>query len=144
MWSAKSEIERSAEDQNICIEIIDEQNTRALYNRIMEIYSCGLVRAFLWDSLDSYVYLHDSQGWQIVGEYVSDKSCILFCEPEECRNGYRVSNAKDLISIIGDCFAFDFYVTDDNYDYLLCFNHHDTLIACGSAKKWLAEKAESQ
>lgn len=30
-----------------------------------------------------------------------------------------------------------FYLTNASTDYLLCFNHHDYLIACGAAREWV-------
>ncbi len=33
--------------------------------------------------------------------------------------------------------AEEFYLTNTLTDYLLCFNHHDYLIACGRAREWL-------
>lgn len=34
-------------------------------------------------------------------------------------------------------FNVEFYVTNKNNEYLLCFNHHDVLIACGDATEWI-------
>ena len=34
----------------------------------------------------------------------------------------------------------EFYITDDEISYLLCFSHHDILYAAGAAKGWLEMK----
>lgn len=37
-------------------------------------------------------------------------------------------------------FNVEFYVTNKNNEYLLCFNHHDVLIACGDATEWIKNR----
>ena len=34
-------------------------------------------------------------------------------------------------SIIGECFGFEYYIIDKNKKWLLCENHHDTMIGVG-------------
>ena len=48
-----------------------------------------------------------------------------------------------MVAILGETSLFEFYVTDKNASYLLAFNHHDYLIACGEAKNWLKTKIDS-
>jgi len=46
---------------------------------------------------------------------------------------YPVYDVKpDIIGqIIGECFAFEYYIIDKNKEWLLCENHHNTLIGIG-------------
>ncbi|WP_346768745.1 DUF6756 family protein [Paenibacillus sp. HB172176] len=37
-------------------------------------------------------------------------------------------------------FNVEFYITNKRCDYLLCFNHHDYLIACGEAINWIKDR----
>lgn len=34
-------------------------------------------------------------------------------------------------------FGFEFYITNFETEYVICFNHHDCLLGCGTAKKWV-------
>ena len=36
----------------------------------------------------------------------------------------------------------EFYITNKKTTYLLAFNHHDYLIACGDSEKWLKSKVD--
>ena len=38
----------------------------------------------------------------------------------------------------------EFYITNETYEYLLCFNHHDVLFATGTAEAWLSSYAKQK
>lgn len=46
---------------------------------------------------------------------------------------------NNVVKILSEMFNVEFYVTNKNNDYLLSFNHHDILSACGNAKEWLKQ-----
>ena len=39
--------------------------------------------------------------------------------------------------MLEETYGYEFYVTDEECTYLICFNHHDILYTCGRAIKWL-------
>ncbi|MEO6457793.1 MAG: hypothetical protein ABIO92_05915 [Chloroflexia bacterium] len=41
--------------------------------------------------------------------------------------------------VLGECFNFEFYVTNPEVEYILCHNHHDFLVATGTATSWLLQ-----
>ena len=51
---------------------------------------------------------------------------------------FKIKNGNDLYYLLSETSGFEFYITDFNYSYLICFNHHDILYGCGRAKEWIA------
>ena len=52
---------------------------------------------------------------------------------------FLIPNGTELYKILEDSFGFEFYITNQNHSYILCFNHHDILYGAGEAKKWVSE-----
>ncbi len=92
---------------------------------------------WLWEKLNEYISISDSYGWSYIKDYVLDNDCIMFFNQDEEKKMFKISNGKDLQFILSETNAYEFYITDLNCTYLLCFNHHDVLIGCGEAIKWM-------
>jgi len=46
-------------------------------------------------------------------------------------------SGEALTTWLANSHAFEFYMTDMDAGYLICFNHHDVLVCRGSARAWL-------
>ncbi len=92
---------------------------------------------WLWEKLRTYESLSDSNGWSYIKDYVLDNCCIMFFNRDEESKMFEIANGKDLQYILSETSGFEFYITDKNCSYLLCFNHHDTLFGCGNAVEWI-------
>lgn len=92
----------------------------------------------LWERLNSYESLADNNGWMYIQEFVQDDSCIMFFNQDDEKKMFRISNGKDLHYILSETCGYEFSITDIKCSYLLCFTHHDVLMACGNAKIWLS------
>lgn len=64
---------------------------------------------------------------------------IMFFNKSDDKNAFLIPNGMELYKILEDSFGFEFYITNQNHSYLLCFNHHDILYGSGEAKKWVSE-----
>lgn len=64
---------------------------------------------------------------------------IMFFNKSDDKNAFLIPNGTELYKILEDSFGFEFYITNQNHSYLLCFNHHDILYGSGEAKKWVSE-----
>ena len=64
---------------------------------------------------------------------------IMFFNKSDDKNAFLIPNGTELYKILEDSFGFEFYITNQNHSYLLCFNHHDILYGSGEAKKWISE-----
>ena len=93
----------------------------------------------LWESIGEHVSRKRANGWSDIGDYVGASPCLLVTE-KDGQDVYRVPSGSDLTRLLSECPGFEFYVTNDNYNYLLCHNHHDYLIGTGASAEWVAKK----
>jgi hypothetical protein len=92
----------------------------------------------LWETFAERVSKRSADGWKWCGDFVSDQDVTLFFNPVDEKSAFVMVGGRALVSVIGELYGEEFYLTNASTDYLLCFNHHDYLIACGTAREWLA------
>lgn len=109
-----------------------------LYTHIIKHY-CIKDTPFIWESFKDYTYYQNSNAWALIYDYIKDNECIIFFNKSDDRNGFLISNGAELQKILEESFGFEFYITDRNLSYLICFNHHDILYGLGKAKDWVKE-----
>ena len=57
---------------------------------------------------------------------------------------YYFEDGNSIVDMYNETWqSIEFYVTDEKFSFLLSYNHHDYLIACGDAKKWLIDFGRS-
>jgi hypothetical protein len=115
--------------------------TGEVFLRLRQKYGDSGSNLPLWETLREHVSRKRANGWQDVGEYVGDSPCLLVTE-KDGRDAYRIPSGSDLTELLSECPGFEFYVTNDDYDYLLCHNHHDYLIGTGKSAAWVATKQD--
>jgi hypothetical protein len=92
----------------------------------------------LWEGIIDSVSVIDLKGWQTIRSFVSKKETILFLDPNQERFAIRVKDGSDIVDILNECEYMVFYLTNPDFDFLLCFNDHDYLIAKGEiAETWI-------
>lgn len=97
---------------------------------------------WLWETAGGGASVRDADGWRWIGEFVGPRSCILLFNPGEEAEMFHVPSGRALHDLLANTFGFEFYVTDAEDTYLLCFNHHDVLVGWGSAAEWIAERRQ--
>jgi hypothetical protein len=55
---------------------------------------------------------------------------------------FALARRRDAVAVLAESTGFEFYLTDIDATFLLCFNHHDFLIAAGDARPWLLTCAQ--
>jgi hypothetical protein len=114
---------------------------KSLISQIITSYSTNKSYCYpLWEHLENKISLLDPQGWKTIGNFQSSEEKIMFIEPDRLSSSsviFQFNNSKDLINLIGNCFNFVFYITDKTGSFLICFNDHDYLIGCGTARDWI-------
>lgn len=91
----------------------------------------------LWENLLCYEILNDKNGWNYIKNFVGTNLCVMFFNYNEDKSSITINDGIDLDSILSETYRFEFYITNYEADYIICFNHHDCLIGCGTAKKWI-------
>jgi hypothetical protein len=93
-----------------------------------------------WERLIDSVGYQEPNGWRWIGEYVTERAAILAFPSRIETAGVVFANGAELPAIVERCSGVELYVTDEAYEFLLCFNHHEFIIAAGAAKLWLEER----
>lgn len=74
-------------------------------------------------------------GWELIPTYVGTTACLMFLDG--ANTVWKFRKGSDLLRVLKECPAFEFYVCDQEASYLLCSNHHDFVIGWGAATRWV-------
>ena len=132
------EINKIIKDFHLKSSLLPAEKMNYLYSNIIKHY-CIKNTSFIWESFKDYAYYQNSNAWSLIKDYVKENKCIMFFNKSDDRNGFLISNGFELQKIIEESFGFEFYITDENLSYLICFNHHDILYGLGKAIDWVKE-----
>jgi hypothetical protein len=137
MGIISDEISQAIKEYNIPSAYLSIEEYNYFFTEICNKYADSNFNYPLWDQLISRGSLRDDNGWKYISDFVKDTQAILLLEEETESFGVVLKNGFGLKQLLENTFHFVFYVTNYNFDYLICFNDHDYLIACGSAENWL-------
>jgi hypothetical protein len=115
--------------------LLEEKRAQAIRSRVIDSFASHRAGP-LWENLLSAVAVQDADGWRIIDNYLLGASFLIFFDEAEDKSMIEVSAGASLTGILGECPGFEFYITDPETTYLLCFNHHDFLIGAGRAAQW--------
>lgn len=122
----------------IAAEELSDEDGKKIKNNIALKYTHWQPGPFLWDRLKDAAIREDCAGWEKICDFVGANKCLIFFDDIEDKSVLVINNGKNLHRLLDEMYGFEFYVTDFETAYLLCFNHHDCLLACGAAKNWLS------
>lgn len=142
MWNIKNEIIQAAKKLNIKILEISKIKTEITINKIINKYADGKKNNFIWENFKKEFSVKNKNAWKWIEEISYDQEIIMFFNPSDESVAFRFCNEKDVTAILKETFGFEFYLTNKTMDYVICFNHHDVLITCGKAMKWLKKYIE--
>lgn len=123
---------------------LDVNRSNEIWDSIDNKYAGGSKKAFLWDGFAcDYICSSHENSWKWIGNFVGDsRTVLMFLEYQKVR-AFLFEKGIDIVEVIGETrSSLDIYITNEIYDYLLSYSHHDVLCACGTAKKWLQDYEE--
>lgn len=132
-----AEIKKVTLINDIVVEELSDEQIKKVKSNITQKYIHSQPKPFLWDRLKEAAMIADSDGWQKLCDFVGNSKCLMFFDDIEDKSVLVISSGKSLSKLLDEMFGFEFYITNFETDYLLCFNHHDCLLGCGTAKKWI-------
>ncbi|SEQ06105.1 hypothetical protein SAMN02910289_01150 [Lachnospiraceae bacterium RM5] len=139
MSMIEEEIKDFIVNNSIEIEEVNNDTCLNIRKAVNELYGDENKKGlWLWEKLKCFDTIIDKDGWSYINEFVSDNACIVFFNEFDEKKMFKIKNGNDLYYLLSETSGFEFYITDFNYSYLICFNHHDILYGCGRAKKWIA------
>lgn len=88
-----------------------------------------------WNDANAPDGMQRGDGWELIPQFVGSSACLMFIAG--ARTIWRLNNGSDLLEVLNECSPLEFYVCDDDARYLLCSNHHDSLIGWGETLDWV-------
>jgi hypothetical protein len=135
------EILAAEREHALGVQLLPAEERDGLSERINARYG-GEVRR-TWAFARGCASVQDADGWRWIREFIGARSCILLFDLGEEAEMFHVPSGGALEALLGNTFGFEFYATDANASYLICFNHHDFLVCCGDAEAWLRGRLQS-
>lgn len=130
------EINRAIKSNNLKSHIISLNDIDKLRESLAKQY-CDVDTTFGWEHFKQCFCYQNPSAWSVIKNYVKENNCILFFNECDDKNAFLITNGDELQKILEDSFGFEFYLTDRDQSYVICFNHHDVLYGCGAAEKWV-------
>jgi hypothetical protein len=90
-----------------------------------------------WEHLNNSLSVRHDFAWLWFEEMLKGKEVLFFFENDRDKAMFCFEDAGQLTEVLENCYGFVFYISNWNADFLLAYNDHDYLIACGEAKEWL-------
>ncbi|KAB2865053.1 MAG: hypothetical protein F9K46_04120 [Anaerolineae bacterium] len=139
-WPLHNQFQAAIQVTGILVEELSPDESRALRKRVSVIYSKETTSLFLWEYFSDCALITNVDAWRWISEYIGNKSCLLFFFEHLAPPVFQLNNGFDAVALVGELPMDEFYVTNTETSYLLCFSHHDILYALGDAKTWLERK----
>lgn len=121
---------------------LDAESARALAGEVGRKFAspagCG---AFMWERFAPSYSVRDPDGWKWIGALVDRKPLTLLFMEDEQWQAVELPGGVELTTCLRECPGFEFFVVDQSLDFVLCFNHHDHVVAAGTAVPLLRGRA---
>ena len=138
MFKISNHINNELKGSKIIIKKIESKDRKEILDLILKKYiDINKKGVWLWEKFVHYEAVNDDMGWSYIKDFVKDNECIMFFNQEQEQEMFLIQSGEDLNYILSVTFGFEFYITNKQCSYLLCFNHHNILYGCGIAEKWM-------
>jgi hypothetical protein len=118
-------------------EVLDSAEREVLMVRVQERLGVDVTVHAPWDNSFAPDGKIRPDGWELIPMYVGATSCLMFLDCAKVV--WKFKSGSDLLRVLKESPALEFYVCDEKASYLLCSNHHDFVIGWGAAQLWVDE-----
>ena len=119
------------------IRLLPAEENRLLYGALVERFVSGGDRKWWWEAFKeeaaSQVF-DDGMGFKRIPELVPDaKQKLWFVVEEDQMEFYPIYETTTEVAsaVIGECYGFEYYLAPKDQRWLICENHHNTIIGIG-------------
>ena len=138
MFKISNHICNELKDSKIIIRKLQLSQRREILDSVFKKYINISERGVcLWEKFIQYEALSDGMAWSYIRYFVKDNECIMFFNQTEEEEMILIQSGEDLNYILSETYGFEFYITDKQCSYLLCFSDHAILYGYGTAKEWI-------
>lgn len=139
MGSVKDEIRTALESLNIssvCFRELPDSEGEEVYRRALRHFVPEGKPRWWWEHFKSGISVDfpSGDGWRHIPEFVPN-ACehVLFIVEDDSLPFYPVYDATPfaITEVIGECYGFEYYLVERNFQWLLCENHHNRMIGLG-------------
>lgn len=138
MFKISEHIYNELKDSDIVIEKIEFNKKKEILDMIFDKYiNCNIKSTMLWEKFIHSEAINDDMAWSYIKDFINDNECIMFFNQDEEKEMFLIRSGWDLNFLLSETYGFEFYITNMDCLYLLCFSHHDILYGCGIAEEWI-------
>ena len=119
------------------IRLLPAKEGLAAFQAIETHFVASPHRRWWWEDFreaSTHLHFHDGEGWKHLSDIVpSADEQVWFVAEDSTLPFYPVYEARVSIiqQVIGQCYAFEYYLTPKNFAWLLGENHSDVVFAVG-------------
>lgn len=137
----RDEIYEVAHKLNVNMSELSEDAQRSLREKLVTKFSDSECY-YMWKCLKERESIQIEEPWTWLKEFTATIPTVLLFDRSEDNMALVFKTGIDAVSVLEECFRMEFYLTDMQATFLLCCNHHNYLIASGTALNWLRKKIE--
>lgn len=115
-----------------------------LLEDVRQKFSTGIKSAYFWETIKDKSSVQNKEAWSWIGDFIKEKPAIMLFADSKNDAGVEFEKGGCIVKTLWECTGFEFYLTNRETDYLICFNHHDFLIGVGEAQDWVKEQKSKQ
>lgn len=143
MGQVKAKVEQAIDTlrlQKADIAELDKETGRKVYEDLLQHFVKSGDRRWWWEDFkqESFIFIDHDPPFALLNQIIpnSDEMVWFMVEDDE-EAFYPIYEVRPAVikDIIGECFAFEYYVIDKSKEWLLCENHHNCLIGIGNKLK---------
>lgn len=118
--------------------LLGESETEILYKDLVNTFVNGGERKWWWESFSkpsmSVKFDNDKAFSEITSIVPDEREIVWFVVEDDQLPYYPVFEAMpwDIVKVIGECFAFEYYIIPKSKQWLLCEDHHNYLHGIGA------------
>lgn len=142
MNSIVTQLENAQKETGIYIDSISNEQFDSIKQKIFLNHKIKIqdTSNFIWQDFPDYINIYGEYAWMHIPKILDEnKLYILFFNQIECKKAYGFYDANNLCKLLGETYDFEFYITDLDGSFILCFNHEEILCGCGNITNKMKE-----
>ena len=118
---------------------LPDHEAKPLYYELLETFVEGGDRKWWWESFKNKttsIVFDDNKGFERLLSFIpNNKEKVWFVAEEDEMPFYPIyeGTPESIVRIIGECYSFEYYIIPKSKEWLLCENHHNTVIGSGES-----------
>ena len=114
-------------------------DSESVYHAALNEFVSSGDRRWWWEDfkkLGASISIADGNGWRLIPKITPNPDePVWFIAEDDQLEHYPVFETSPRIAsqILGECYAFEYYLIAKNYSWLVCESHHNVIFAIGDA-----------